>query len=190
MSKAFDYVSHAYMTSALRRLNIPEDDIQLILALRDARYHLEHKGHHGTISLSYGVRQGCVLSPLLWVCVTHYMLRCLEETLSHFQSTAKAKGWIYSQVAAFADDFLATFRLSTVEDLNTMCTQIGRLFTALSEAGMQLNPEKSQLLTQAAGPTLRKWISRRARRVEGAKFVQLGTPFVPCKSELSPVWST
>ena len=103
----------------------------------------------------------------------------LGEKLLRFQTRNTTSAWIHDKVTAFADDFLAMFRLRTVEDLSTMCVQIGCLFTALHEAGMQINLEKSQLLIHAAGSTLKRWINMRAKTVEGSKFVQLGTPFRP-----------
>ena len=96
------------------------------------------------------------------------MLHCLEQKLLQFQTRNTTSAWIHDQVTVFADDFLAMFRLRTVEDLSTMCVQIGCLFTVLHEAGVQINPEKSQLLIQAAGSTLNRWIRMRTNTVEGS----------------------
>ena len=103
MSKAFDQVSHAYLAASMRHLNIDEDTIHLTLALHQSSYHINHHNIEGCIELRNGIRQGCVLSPLLWVCVTTYMLHCLGESTSH--------DWVRDDVTAFADDFISAFTL-------------------------------------------------------------------------------
>ncbi|CAE7653179.1 unnamed protein product [Symbiodinium sp. CCMP2592] len=184
MSKAFDYVSHAYLAAAMRFLEIDEDTIQLVLAIHHTQYHVEHKGHTGQISLANGIRQGCVLSPMLWVIVTHYMFHQLTVKLTNFEPHASAAAWVRDYNTYFADDLLAKFELETVADLRLVCTRVGCLFEVLKAAGMQINDEKSRILLRASGNTLTKWIRKRSYVKDGIKYVQLGTPFAPVNIQL------
>ncbi|CAE7756511.1 unnamed protein product, partial [Symbiodinium necroappetens] len=173
MSKAFDQVSHSYLAAAMRHLEIDEDTIQLTLALHQASYHIKHHQHEGCIALRNGIRQGCVLSPLLWVCVTTYMLHCLSQRTS--------LEWVRDEVTAFADDFICSFTLHKVEDAQLMSQRIQQLFLVLREAGMQANAEKSHFLVKAVGGPLHRWLAKRSFRQRGALFYDMGTPFEPLK---------
>ncbi|CAE7835719.1 Pol [Symbiodinium sp. CCMP2592] len=171
MSKAFDQVDHQYMASALRFVGIDEDTIAIILALHRAEYHVRHKQHEGTIALRNGIRQGCVLSPLLWACVTAYML--------HRAELQSANAWIADDVTAYADDFASAFDLSTVEDARVMTKRVQSLFQALAEAGMQVNADKSHLLLRATGVAFQQWLKKHETYVKNRRHLNLGTPFQP-----------
>ena len=176
MSKAFDMVSHSYLEQALKHLQIDPDLISLVLAIHSTQYHIEHGPNQGTIPLGNGIRQGCVLSPLLWVCVTHYMLHQLECRLTEMGDTG-AQSWVRDLLTLFADDFLAAFRFACPADISLMCLRIGCLFQVLEASGMCINPDKSKLLFKASGRQLAKWLKRSTLKKNGIKYVQIGTPF-------------
>ena len=184
MSKAFDMVSHAYLEQALRHLQIDADLISLILSIHHTCYHIEHGSNQGTIPLGNGIRQGCVLSPLLWVCVTHYMLHQLESKLTEM-GDSNAKAWIRDFMTLFADDFLAAFQFENSSDISLMCLRIGCLFRILEASGMCVNPDKSKLLFKASGRQLAKWLKQRTVKKHGGKYVQIGTPFSQIQVGLS-----
>ena len=184
MSKAFDMVSHAYLEQALRHLQIDADLISLNLSIHHTCYHIEHGSNQGTIPLGNGIRQGCVLSPLLWVCVTHYMLHQLESKLTEM-GDSNAKAWIRDFMTLFADDFLAAFQFDNLSDISLMCLRIGCLFRILEASGMCVNPDKSKLLFKASGRQLAKWLKQRTVKKHGGKYVQIGTPFSQIQVGLS-----
>ena len=74
LSLAFDRVSHHYLSDALRFLNVDLDTITIILSIHRAKYHVQHGQQASSFDICNGIRQGCTLSPLLWVCVTHFLL--------------------------------------------------------------------------------------------------------------------
>ena len=63
--KAFDKVDQARMAEALRRLDIPEKMIAVIMALyRNPRFRVKHGDETSEFKpQKYGIRQGCPLSP-------------------------------------------------------------------------------------------------------------------------------
>ena len=178
MSKAFDQVSHEYLAASMRHLGIDEDTIHLTLALHQSSYHILHHNHEGHIMLCNGIRQGCVLSPLLWVCVTTYMLHRLAERTD--------SAWVRDEVTAFADDFISAFTLHSVADAHHLATRIQHLFDVLREAGMQVNAEKSRFLIKAVGGPLHSWLSKRSYRYKGSLYYDMGTPFSPLPLVYSP----
>ena len=179
MSEAFDYVPHEYLARALQHLGIAADTINIVLALHHTQYHVTHKGHTGYIHLRNGIRQGCTLSPTLWVCASHFLLHQLSEHLAQFSHLGAPEPWISQAITAFADDFLVSFDLNSHQDLINMCTRIGCLFTVLREAKMQINPDKSSLLIRSSGNALAKWVKARTFRRKDQKLIRLGTPFQP-----------
>ena len=179
MSKAFDYVPHEYLARALQHLGIAQDTINIVLALHRTQYHVTHKGHTGYIHLRNGIRQGCTLSPTLWVCVSHFLLHQLSERLAKFSHLGSPEPWISQAITAFADDFLVSFDLNSHQDLVNVCTRIGCLFTVLGEAKMQVNPDKSSLLIRSSGSALARWVKARTFKRKDQKLIRLGTPFQP-----------
>ncbi|CAE7725871.1 unnamed protein product [Symbiodinium sp. CCMP2592] len=163
MSKAFDQVSHEYLAKALCFLEVSEDTISLILELHRAQYHVKHNRQEGCIDLCNGIRQGCVLSPLLWVCVTTYMLHNLAE-----RSSAQ---WTEEDVTAFADDFISTFQLHSIRDATRMLQRIQHLFAVLEEVDVT---QAKTLSTPGRPISLEPSMKLRARNPEAALHVGSG----------------
>ena len=71
MSMASDIVPRHRIRSALLEAQVCEAEVALILEwLKDSAYHIRHGQHHVCVTFEKGVRQGCVLSPLIWTCFT------------------------------------------------------------------------------------------------------------------------
>ena len=159
MSMAFDLVSQDYLIAALKFAQVGDDIINVVLALQRSKYLVSHLGYEDTISLQNGIRQGCTLSPLLWVFATNYML----HQLGQITGTA----WIQNGVTAFADDFITTFDVHCKQDADRMQRHILGLLQVLANAGMQVNPEKSSILLRFTGSQLKKWLKSRVKQVQG-----------------------
>ena len=171
MSMAFDLVSQDYLIAALKFAQVGDDIINVALALQRSKYLVSHLGYEDTISLQNGIRQGCTLSPLLWVFATNYML----HQLGQITGTA----WIQNGVTAFADDFITTFDVHCKQDADRTQRHILGLLQVLANAGMQVNPEKSSILLRFTGSQLKKWLKSRVKQVQGQQHLSLGTPFKP-----------
>ena len=168
LSLAFDRVSHQYLSEALRFLNVDQDTITLILSIHRAKYHVQHGQQASSFDICNGIRQGCTLSPLLWVSVTHYLLHRFG-----LKAGANAK----ESLILFADDFLAKFILRDMRDVQALTTHVRYLFETLEEACMTANPEKSKLHIKAAGIPLKKWLHARTVTRKGTKCLAIQTPF-------------
>ena len=92
---AFPSISQEYLLDMLHRLGLPESVIRPIRALyHDCRCWVKVSGGvFDGFKMSSGVRQGCPLSPLLFVLVVDILLRKLEQTLPSDTT-----------IRAFADD--------------------------------------------------------------------------------------
>jgi len=88
-AKAFDTISHKAISSSLLRLGVPETFVKAIEALYSSPSFRVRDPHSTSASRTQGrgVRQGCPLSPFLFVCVlTCVMSDCDAEYLTRFGS--------------------------------------------------------------------------------------------------------
>ena len=168
---AFDLISQHYLIAALRHCQVDDAMINIIMALQQSKYYITHHGYESTILLQNGIRQGCTPSPLLWVCVTHYMLYQLSQVTG--------TDWIPRDLTAFADDFITTFVLNSSQDADRMQQRILATLRVLKQAGMKVNPEKSGILLKLTGSQLRKWMKYRTVQINGTLHLAIGTPFHP-----------
>jgi hypothetical protein len=126
---AFPSMSHEYMFEVLRRIGMPEDALHFVQALYD-----ENKcvisckgGIFDGFKLTAGIRQGCPLSPLLFVVVVDILLRRLGEALPR------------ALIRAFADD-----TATVVEDFFEVAGPIKNMFDEFAEIScMELNLPKT-----------------------------------------------
>jgi exonuclease III len=148
--KAFDRISHTYLFETLQAFGIGEDFITWIKALYTDITSCVIVNHmisdHFPVSRS--VRQGCSLSPLLYVI-------CLEPILNKIRNDPNIKGFkvpsrkIEQKVTAFADD--GNFFLSTEASVE----RILRWFEYFGRgSGSKLNKAKS------TGHFFGKWKNR------------------------------
>jgi len=115
--KAFDMVDHDFMAKVLSAMNVPDGFIRLVqVCYASNRLCVKVNGHFGERSApKNGVKQGCPLSPLLYVCAFQPFLSLIE--LSDLQGVScpgplgdppGRRTTIKAQ--AFADDLLAFLR--------------------------------------------------------------------------------
>ncbi|CAE7758170.1 unnamed protein product, partial [Symbiodinium sp. KB8] len=93
-----------------------------------------------TLTPTRGIRQGCVLSPLIWTCVTGTMVRDLA-----------ALDIAVTDLDLYADDYLHQELLTTYEAFAPALTKLGVIIQYLQEQGLQVSLDKTVVLCRLAG---------------------------------------
>ena len=115
-TKAYDLVDHEFMSKVLATMQVPDGFIRLVqCCYASNRVCIKVNGHRGQwFKPTNGVKQGCPLSPLLYICVFQTFLSTLE--LSDLQGV-EVPGTLGDagrprtvKAQAFADDLLAFLR--------------------------------------------------------------------------------
>ena len=106
MSKAYDRLPRARLWEALCRVGAPESLITAIMYIhQEAWLTLERHGESASVEMACGVRQGCGLSPLLWLAFTLLIF----DRVSSYVALDNCTG--------FADDFHFQWMLTSARDL-------------------------------------------------------------------------
>ena len=134
LSKAFDKVTRHALISALTRWDIPLFEQQLILEqYRDANVQVELNGKTGKpFRHSRGIRQGCVLSGLLFNMVIAKLFYQVEAKVT----TA------YYKLISYSDDIIVI-----AKDCLTVQVVTKTLQRELDGIGLLLNEEKTRIIT-------------------------------------------
>ncbi|CAH2283380.1 Hypothetical predicted protein [Pelobates cultripes] len=136
-SKAFDRVDHRYLWSVLRKYGLPGKFVNWIITLyRGAESFALVNGWRGrAFRIRSGVRQGCPLSPLLYVFAVDPFIRRVEA--GTLQGVARAPERPLRDVA-YADD------ISIVVSNTREATEVDDLILAYSAASAsRVNRDKS-----------------------------------------------
>lgn len=139
-AKAFDRVDHEYLWATLSKYGIPGQFIDWLKTLycEAESFPLINGWQGDTFGVEAGVRQGCPLSPLLYVFAIDPFLRSLQEC--DFQGVP-VPHCLPLTVVAYADD--VTVVISEPREVQVLSAAIG----SYSEAsGSLVNLEKSQAL--------------------------------------------
>lgn len=136
-TKAFDSLKHSFLWEVLKDYGVPDKIIRVTKALyRDASSCVSHGGVLGeNIMINAGVKQGCVLSPFLFILVVNHILRRLERA---------PRGVLWSfhkrlEDLDYADDIC--FMAHTFRDMQDKLSEFADL--AL-EAGLRINIRKTK----------------------------------------------
>ena len=138
--KAFDCVDHERLWVILRAMGVPVHLIVLLKRLytnQEATVRTEF-GETDNIDIGKGVRQGCILSPLLF---NIYAENIMREALEEWDSGISVGGRIVTNLR-YADD--TTLLAGTKEDLTELVERVRR---ASEKAGLYLNVGKTKVMT-------------------------------------------
>ena len=161
LTLAFDNVSRELLARCLEEFNISPSLQALILAWHDGtNYHIVSEDPC-TIPTSRGVRQGCVLAPLLWLIFLHMWV-------SSF-AIVNPEVILSLLFTLFADDILIHQAVENVHEAIAFLTLLGRLLTALQEWGLKPNFQKTVILCHLRGRGVPSFLA-------SYKTVQRGTP--------------
>ena len=178
LSNAFDKVNRALLLSKLASMGLPSELLGVIGAwYLNPSYELKIGDLYRTVHTTRGVRQGCTLAPLLWVCY----LYCLIEDL---RMARPGVDWL-SLLTAYADDLLLSFAIDTEGDVKTACDNIVFFFDFLKVYGLEVNLSKTQVLCRLIGKSSQRAMSKLVRPHEGGRrFKASSELFLPLTDEI------
>ena len=144
--KASDRVWHEGLWHVMRSFGIEEGLIQIIQALYNTASSavLLNSDIGEFFRTTVGVRQGCLLSPVLF---NLFLEKIMRETLHNFHSTISIGGRTISNLR-FADD------IDLMGGNNTELQELTNRLTSRAGAyGMEVSSEKSKVMTNSANKT-------------------------------------
>ena len=139
LSMAFDAVPRALVRDSLLAAGVQNKDVQIIMEwLTGSTYHLLHGHINLKVLTERGVRQGCVLSPLIWTCFTCHIAYQLEPLIP------------LDDMQVYADDFLLSRIFHTRAEFLESLRMIPLFISGLASFGLKVNVGKTALLIRMA----------------------------------------
>ena len=144
--KAFDRVWHKGLWQVMRRYNIDEELVTLLESLYGpSTSAVLHEGEVGqSFRTSVGVRQGCLLSPVLF---NLYLENIMQEALHNFNGTIPINGREISNLR-FADDIDLNAGTYNNTGKESACLQNGNQCRKEQDRGQQQNSAKKYYINE------------------------------------------
>ena len=152
-AKAFDRVSHSWLCKVLRACNLPELFVRWVEILYGSAHSqiLVNNELTGILELGRGVRQGCSLSPMLYILTLEPLLNAIRtnDNISGIQTPPRDRGIPHRQkVLAYADD--TNFFSTNPRSFDLIIDEFQKFGTA---SGSSVNIEKSKAMLIGRHPT-------------------------------------
>ena len=171
LSAAFDSLEWQHIATALADADVPSDLYGQILEWhRGITYHLHIRGLSLEIAASRGLRQGCLIAPLVWALVTGRFLYLLALETDPI--------WLAQDVTAYADDFHAGSSVDSIAGLDLLYRRLGSMLDVLTDAGLTVNALKSAALYRFRGNFASRWLKLCLRETKEGSLFRLRTPKV------------
>ena len=162
LKRAFDRLPRGKLLQALQRVQAEPDLISLIMYIHDsAEVIMTRHGQHSSVRLGRGVRQGCGLSPILWLAFTVLV----HDALGAYLSTEALTG--------FADDYHCWWEVATTLDFHNACKQICRIIVDLEALGMEVSVDKTVILMAIKGSAAASILKQYTSRERGSRFLSV-----------------
>lgn len=147
ISKAFDTVQWPFIVQAMKKVNFPPIFIHLVQScLSMSRVTIQINGGSsgcGFISPTWGLRQGCPLSPFLFIITMEFLTKqfALQQQKGCIKGITLAKTAPSITHVLYADDLMVTAKASHSE-----VTELQRILESFGQAsGLSINPDKSTI---------------------------------------------
>lgn len=138
--KAFDKVKHELLIKYLQEMGLDVKDIRIIANLywnQTATICLQNHGETEEFEIRRGVRQGCILSPMLF---NLYVERAFTEALADSEKGIKVNGTFINNIR-YADD--TAILADNIDDLQCLLNDINLASEAL---GLKINIKKTKVM--------------------------------------------
>ena len=128
LSSAFDLVPWSSVKDALELAQV-DSSIQeiLLLWLSQVRYIFRHKNHENHLWTSWGLRQGCTGSPVLWAAFTALLTRAIDLRI-HQQ-------WSQEHATLYADDSHLKWIFTTIQEFERAISELRCAFAVFRRLG-------------------------------------------------------
>ena len=148
--KAYDTVHRGFLLAVLRQLGLGDGFVRWVQLLLSRT--LAAAAANGCVSLpalfSAGVRQGCPLAPLLYLCLAQALLRLLQACGIGIQAAG-----LNLAALQFADDCKALLEGGTPQQTaDRVQSFLAAMATFAAASGQHLAPEKTHLLPIGSQP--------------------------------------
>ena len=162
LTKAYDRLPRRVLRQALERVHAPDSLVELILYIHDhAKICICRHDKQEEISMGRGVRQGCGLSPLLWIAFT---LLLHDSMTAHIPLQCQT---------SYADDFHLMWEFTKAQEFRQACAVIPKLLSCLHSFGMEVSLDKTVALLAIKGPAAEALLQKFTKTVKGAKVLRL-----------------
>ncbi|CAE7560197.1 pol [Symbiodinium sp. CCMP2592] len=145
---------------------VPADLIGIIMQwVHSTKFHIGGHPDEVQYGSDKGIRQGCKLSPTLWVCISVYLLRHMDNTLG--------LNWCQQHGVGFADDLHFRWRFEDVAGMQLALKQAGTVLQLLTACGLIISKEKTVCLLRADGVQAPNAIKKVVRKTKQGKLLKL-----------------
>ncbi|OLQ14011.1 hypothetical protein AK812_SmicGene1903 [Symbiodinium microadriaticum] len=163
---AFDSVSRGLLTQSLQDLGVPGDIIAAIQQLhKEARYHFDVRTQTGHVTTTNGIKQGCRVAPVLWVC---FSISVMKGLIGH-----RDLSWVQRILTLFADDLCACWTITSKADFLQAIRDVELLLELLAIFKLSVNYKKTALLLRLEGKDADRILGDRVFQEEGKTFLRL-----------------
>ena len=164
LTKAFDRLPHKLLQAALERVGASTDLLTLVLYIHDhAQVVISRHDLSSSVAMGRGIRQGCGLSPLLWITFT----LLIHDKLSMY-IPAEAQ-------TSYADDFHLQWEFETEQGCRNACRTIPKVIADLQALGMDVSLGKTVILWAIKGSQAPKLLKEFTTKVKGERVFRVPT---------------
>ena len=144
LNRAFDCADRTAILDHLIALGTPPNLVQLVACWHEnTNYNLVFRGETTSIPVGRGLRQGCKIAPLLWVCYMDlFMSRLAIKT---------GRQWIQDNLTIYADDVHIGCRFMSASALKEHLINIGHALDVIESMKLSLSYSKSYMMIAYAG---------------------------------------
>ena len=164
LTSAFDTVPRFRLEQCLRELGVEMDLISLIMKWHeDSSYYVEQN----RVSSERGVRQGCVIAPVLFILYLHMWLQ--NVGICHPDISVE------DMVTLFADDILFHILIHSKDEALRFLCFLGDVLVHLRSWGLIPNMQKTTLMYHLKGSDVAEFLSDVRGRERGCMGLYLPT---------------
>ncbi|CAE7327722.1 unnamed protein product [Symbiodinium sp. CCMP2592] len=145
LRRAFDSIDRCLIAKSLEWAGVPTSLVEVIVGIHEAMRvsYASCSGEALSTATGRGLRQGCRLAPIIWACITGYLMSKPGPLLD--------QGELRPLLTLFADDTLGQWEIQCKEHLSMALTQVALLLDFLKAHNLCANTEKSVILIKLAG---------------------------------------